>query len=131
MQIEVQVKQISPATGQGTARTHEVLIDRPREKGGEDRGMMGGEQLLVSLGGCFLSNLLAAVRSRDADIHDVQLQITGALVSAPARFSAIEVRVSAETADRAMLEKLVEMADRACIVANTLRPAVDLEFQLT
>ncbi|ACO47141.1 OsmC family protein [Deinococcus deserti] len=130
MQIEVQVRQISPATSQATARTHQVMIDRPLEKGGEDRGMMGGEQLLVSLGGCFISNLLAAIKAREADITDVQLTVTGTLESSPSRFSAIEVVVDAQAQDRALLEKLVEMSDRACIVSNTLRPAVALSFRL-
>lgn len=130
MQIEVQVRQISPATSQATARTHQVMIDRPLDKGGEDRGMMGGEQLLVSLGGCFISNLLAAIKAREADITDVQLKVTGTLESSPSRFSAIEVVVDAQTQDRALLEKLVDMSDRACIVSNTLRPAVTLSFRL-
>jgi putative redox protein len=130
MQIEVQVRQISPATAQATARTHQVMIDRPLDKGGEDRGMMGGEQLLVALGGCFISNLLAAIRAREAGITDVQLSVTGTLETAPGRFSAIDVEVRAQTQDRALLEKLVEMSDRACIVSNTLRPAVSLTFRV-
>ncbi|GGK37616.1 hypothetical protein GCM10008955_34390 [Deinococcus malanensis] len=130
MQIEVQVRQISPATAQATARTHQVMIDRPLDKGGEDRGMMGGEQLLVSLGGCFMSNLLAAIRAREAGITDVQLSVTGTLETAPGRFSAIDVAVSAQTQDHALLQKLVEISDRACIVSNTLRPAVTLNFRV-
>ena len=60
MQIQVEVNQLSRSTAEGQARTHRVLVDRPLEKGGEDQGMMGGEYLLVALGGCFMSNLLAA-----------------------------------------------------------------------
>ena len=59
--IPVQVNQVGPATAEGHIRTHSVLIDRPEAKGGEDKGAMGGELLLVSLGGCFMSNLLAAI----------------------------------------------------------------------
>ncbi|MFC4427039.1 OsmC family protein [Deinococcus navajonensis] len=130
MQIQVQVQQIGPSTAQGTARTHQVLIDRPLDKGGQDRGMMGGEQLLIALGGCFLSNLLAAVRARDAAISHVTLTVRGTLDSSPARFRTIDVTVDAEAADRDQLEKLVEMCDRACIVSNTLRPAVELHFRV-
>lgn len=126
MQIQVQLAQVGASTTEGTARDHRVLIDRPSEKGGADQGMMGGEYLLVALGGCFMSNLLAAVAARETDIRDVQASVTGTLASAPARFERIEVLVSAETADPAQFEKLVGMADRACISANTLRGAVDL-----
>lgn len=128
MSIQVQVNQVSASAAEGIARSHQVFVDRPAEKGGEDRGMMGGEYLLIALGGCFMSNLLAAIQAREADIRDVKLQINGTLESAPSRFSDIEVQVSAEASDRAQLEKLVEMADRACISSNTLRRAANVTF---
>lgn len=128
MSIQVQVNQVSGSAAEGIARSHQVLIDRPSEKGGEDQGMMGGEYLLVALGGCFMSNLLAAVKARGADIKGVKLQIVGTLESAPSRFGEIEVQVSAEASDKAQLEKLVEMADRACISSNTLRRATKVTF---
>ena len=64
--IEVQVDQVGPSTSEGRARDHRVLIDRPRRKGVDDRGPLGGELLLLSLGGCFMSTLLAAIRSRES-----------------------------------------------------------------
>ena len=90
--------------------------------------MMGGEYLLAALGGCFISNLLAAIQAREADIKDVRVSLSGTLESAPGRFSAIDAVIHAQTSDTALLAKLVEMADRSCICANTLRPAVALTF---
>ena len=51
--ISVEVEQVGPSTGSATARSHTVFVDRPVEKGGNDRGPLGGEYLLMSLGGCF------------------------------------------------------------------------------
>ena len=130
MQIQVEVRQVSRSTAEGQARTHRVLVDRPLDKGGEDQGMMGGEYLLVALGGCFMSNLLAAIHARETDIRDVKLQVIGTLTSAPSRFSDIEVLVDAQTEDKALLEKLIVISDRACISSNTLRPAVNLNFRV-
>ena len=130
MTIQVQVRQIGSSTAQGSARSHSVVIDRPLDKGGQDQGMMGGEYLLIALGGCFISNLLAAIKAREAAIDEVCLELSGTLESAPSRFSAIEVVVHANTQDRSLLEKLVEMADRACICANTLRPAAALSVRV-
>jgi putative redox protein len=129
MNIQVEVRQISRSAAEGQARTHTVIVDRPLDKGGEDRGMMGGEYLLVALGGCFMSNLLAAIHAREADVSEVRLQISGTLGSAPSRFTAIEVLVSAQAQDRELLDKLIVIADRACISSNTLRPAVELTFR--
>ncbi|GGO35831.1 OsmC family protein [Deinococcus humi] len=129
MQLQVEVCQVGVSTAEGGVRGHRVLVDRPAEKGGSDLGMMGGEYLLVALGGCFISNLLAAVRTREADIRDVQVSVTGTLEGTPARLVRADVRVRAQTLDGDQLEKLVLMADRACIVANTLRGTVELHFK--
>src|SRR5579863_9424222 len=63
-EIKVQLLQVGDSTTEAAMRTHRVLIDRPGEKGGADAGPMGGELFLASLGGCFMSNLLAAIRAR-------------------------------------------------------------------
>ncbi|BBL82432.1 OsmC family protein [Thermus thermophilus] len=129
--VRVELSQLGPSTSEGVVRgKHRILVDRPVEKGGEDRGAMGGELLLVALGGCFLSNLLAAIRAREAPIQEVRVVVEGTLAEAPPRYRQIRMEVQARTEDRALLEKLVTMAERACIVANTLRGGVDLEVRV-
>lgn len=129
--VRVELSQLGPSTSEGVVRgKHRVLVDRPVEKGGEDRGAMGGELLLVALGGCFLSNLLAAIRAREAPIQEVRVVVEGTLAEAPPRYRQIRMEVQARTEDRALLEKLVTVAERACIVANTLRGGVDLEVRV-
>lgn len=129
-QVTVHVNQVDKTTSEGNARNHKMLIDRPENKGGADAGAMGGELLLLALGGCFNSNLLAAINAREASIHDVKIEIVGTLANAPSRFSAIEMTVDATAADRAQLEKLVKISERACIVANTLRQSADLTIKI-
>lgn len=43
----------------GQARDHPVIVDRPADTGGSDTGPMGSENLLLALGGCYLSTFLA------------------------------------------------------------------------
>ncbi len=62
---------------------------------------MGGELLLLALGGCFMSNLIAKAR-------DV---------------------VDAGASDPAMVGKLMTIAARGCIVHNTLAPGVKLSLR--
>ena len=124
--ISVNLNQVNEATTAAQIRNHAVDIDRPEAKGGRDKGAMGGELLLASLGGCFNSNLLAAIRARDLNIDDISIEVTGELAEAPARFSSIDMVVNSTYEDRAEFEKLVLMSERACIVANTLKSAVDL-----
>jgi putative redox protein len=88
---------------------------------------MGGELFLASVGGCFMSNLLAAIRAREAEISSVFVEVAGSLADAPSRFRGLELRVTAESADQQLLERLVEIADRGCIMLNTLRGTLDVK----
>ena len=129
-QVQVNVRQIGPSASEGTAREHTAVMDRPEAKGGGNSGAMGGEHLLMALGGCFLSNLLAAVQSREAEVSNVNVDIAGTLESAPPHFSAIEMKVSADHNGKEQMEKLITLAERGCIVANTLKDAVKLSINL-
>src|SRR5580658_173731 len=126
--INVQIRQISPSTSEVKMCKHKVLVDRPQGKGGTDLGPMGGELLLATAGGCFMSNLLAAIKARDANITGVQTEVIGTLGEFPARFVALELRMAAAGPHREGLEKLVEIADRACIMMNTLHDTLALKI---
>ena len=122
--VSVEIDQVGASTGRATARSHTVLVDRPVEKGGGDRGPLGGEYLLISLGGCFLSTLLAAVRTRDADVSNVRVSVTGTIGGVPERFESIALRVSASYTDEDLMRKLIALSERGCLVTNTLKDAV-------
>jgi putative redox protein len=127
--LEVRVEQDGPSAAVGIIRTHRVAIDRPIAKGGTDKGPLGGEYLLVSLGGCFMSNLLAAIRAREtplANVRNVRITVTATIEGTPDRVTAMTMSVGADGADRETLEKLVEIAGRACIVTNTLKRALPI-----
>ena len=128
--ITVNLNQLDDATTAAQIRHHAIDIDRPEAKGGHDKGAMGGELLLASLGGCFNSNLLAAIRARDLEINDIAIEVSGDLAEAPARFSAINMVVKSAFEDRDTFEKLVKMSERACIVANTIKGSVDLSVSV-
>src|SRR5947208_8629462 len=110
--LSVHVEKMGPTTVKVTARTHSVLIDRPVEKGGTDRGPLGGELLLLSLGGCFLSNLLAAIGTRSADVSGLRVALSGIVGGAPERFESIAMRVTAKYYDPDLMRKLVGIAER-------------------
>ena len=128
--ISVDIEQVAASTGSATARNHTVYIDRPVEKGGSDRGPLGGEYLLISLGGCFLSTLLAAIRTRDADVSNVRVAVMGTIGGVPERFESIALRVSAKYGDEALMRKLVALAERGCLVTNTLKNAVTIQVDI-
>jgi putative redox protein len=129
-EMKIEIRQISASTSEATMGRHQVLIDRPLAKGGSDAGPMGGELFLAAVGGCFMSNLLAAIRARGEQISDARLEVIGTIAESPARFSALELYVTADGANPELLEKLVEIADRGCIMMNTLRGKLDVRIRI-
>ena len=117
------------STSESAIREHKVLVDRPTDKGGQDRGPMGGELLLAALGGCFMSNLIAAAGARAVTVDGLAVVVRGSLAAAPPRFASIEMEVRGRAGDPDALDKLVTIAERACIVHNTLAPAVPIKIR--
>jgi putative redox protein len=129
-EIKIAIRQTAASTSEAAIRQHKLLIDRPAAKGGDDQGPMGGELFLAAIGGCFMSNLLAAIKGRQAEVSDAHTEVTGVLAESPARFAAVELNVTAKYSDREQFEKLVEIADRGCIMMNTLRGKLDIKVRI-
>lgn len=129
-EMTIQLTQISASTSEAIIGRHRVLIDRPDAKGGADAGPMGGELFLAAIGGCFMSNLLAAIKARQAPVADVRTTVNGTIQDSPARFSQVDLCVSAECTDPDLLDKLVKIAERGCIMMNTLQGKLDLKVRI-
>jgi putative redox protein len=130
-EIVVELVQLGPSTTEAHIRQHTVIVDRPEAKGGADQGPMGGELFLAAVGGCFSSNLLAAIRARGATVAGVRVKMVGILADAPVRYDAVQVHVAADCEDRALLKKLVDIADRGCLMMNTLRGRLELTVHVS
>lgn len=129
-ELSIEVRQVDQTpTSEGTARQHRVLIDRPKDKGGLDRGPLGGEMLLFAQGGCFMSNLIAAAAARDISVTELKLIVRGELGESPPHFESVIVEVHGLWPDEATMEKIVTIAARSCIVTNTLKTCVKLDIQ--
>ena len=127
--VNVNVDQLDHTASQATARTHTLIMDRPEAKGGQNKGPMGGEAILMGLGGCFMSNLLAAAAAREIQLTNARADINGELADGPSRFTDIHMKVFAECSQPDQMPKLVTIAERGCIAANTLRNAVNLTVE--
>src|SRR5215510_4530960 len=112
-QLQASLEQVGATTSRAKVRSHTVFVDRPVDKGGADKGPLGGEYQLVALGGCFTSHLLAAIRARDCEISGVKVDVTGTLDGTPERFTEFTLTVSATCADIDALRKAVTIAERA------------------
>src|ERR1051325_3024709 len=128
--LSAKLNQEAVSTSRATVRQHTVYVDRPAAKGGADRGPAGGEYILVGLGGCFTSHLLAAIAARKADIGAVSVSVTGTLDGTPERFTAFELTVSATSGDLETLSRLVTLAEQTCQVTSTLKRAASVSVRV-
>lgn len=112
-------------------RDHELVTDRPVEKGGGNHGPMGGELLVASLGACFMSNLIAAFQGRGLEAKGLSVTVSGTLEGTPPRFQKMALAVQGRGIDREQMEKMILIAERGCIVANTLKPFMDVRISIS
>ncbi|RLJ65187.1 OsmC family protein [Sulfurisoma sediminicola] len=126
VQVSATVRQIGKSTSEATARNHACLIDRPEAKGGANRGPMGGELMLMGIGGCFMSNLLAAALERGLDLSGASVDVGATLETSPPRFTNIALRVHGGNADPAALREMIATAEAGCIAINTARGATEV-----
>jgi putative redox protein len=69
---------------------------------------------------------VAAATARGVPVAGLEVTARGTLAATPPRFDAIELEVRGGAASARVLDKLVTIAERACIVHNTLAPALKL-----
>jgi putative redox protein len=129
-QLHATVGQVSATTSEARARTHTCLVDRPEPKGGSDRGPMGGELMLMGIGGCFMSNLIAAVRECGLEVSDLSVDVSATLEASPPRLSDIALLVHGFTTNRELLRELVARAEAACVSVNTAKSATEVTVRL-
>lgn len=125
-EMQIKVNRKGDTASEAHIRDHAVVMDRPEAKGGENQGPMGGETLLAALGGCFMSNLVAAAGAREVDPGDIELVISATIDGNPAVVQRIDMTVTG-SASVDSLEKLVQIAERGCITANTLKQGMPVE----
>ena len=121
--LKIHLKQCSKGAMQLENDKLKIITDRPIEKGGEGKGILGGKYLLTGIGGCYSSNLFEAAQSRNIKIEGLALDIT-AIVSEdiPKRFSKIDIVISYQScSNEKVFDKLMTIAEKACIAVNTLK----------
>ncbi|MDE2875943.1 MAG: OsmC family protein [Gemmatimonadota bacterium] len=114
----VLLRQRTEHSGEASVRGHTVRVDRPEEKDGTDAGPMGGELILIGLGGCFMSNLLAEIRNSNAPISELELEVSSMTRVLPRRMTDFEIKVCAKCDEPTVLQA----AAKKCAAVNTLGP---------
>ncbi len=127
-QINLQLAQVAPTAVRLQHDEFQVIVDRPIDKGGSGKGLMGGQYLLLGVGGCFCSTLFAAAQARKVLISGLNVKVK-ALISEeqPKRFTDIELEVSYEQCSEPdTFEKLLAIAEKGCLSMNTVKNGLNV-----
>lgn len=126
--IKIGLRQNGPTSVKTTLDLPEVIVDRPVEKGGGGTGLMGGQYLLIGVGGCFCSNFFAAAQARGVEVDGFEVAVVAEVAQdAPARFTKISLEASVKSCSAPEeFEKLLRIAEKGCISVNTMKHGLDL-----
>lgn len=121
--MEITLKQTTGTSVQTTIEDFTINVDRPVSKGGGGSGLMGGQYLLIGIGGCFCSTLFAAAKSRGITFKGLTARVEAKLSDdLPKRFTAVSVDVSYSHCNHPdAVEKLLKIAEKGCISLNTVK----------
>ena len=78
-----------------------------------------------------MSNLIAAFQGRKLEAKELSITVKGRLEGTPPRFQKMAMEVRGNATDRDQMEKMVTIAERGCIVANTLKQFMDVEISVS
>jgi putative redox protein len=110
------------------AREHQVVIDEPVASGGEDRGPMPTEALLVAFASCFCLAVAHVARRDGFALGNLRVDARAERAGRELRYGRIVLTTVAD-APAADLETMVERARRVCWVSNTLATPPALEYR--
>lgn len=103
-------------------------VDEPVEAGGTGTAPTPVDRLLGSLAACLSLSVAYQADLRDVALDDVNVDVSG--TPKEGKLESIAVRVSVDAdADAETLDRIVEMGERSCFVADVLREDLDVEVE--
>ncbi|WP_339750960.1 OsmC family protein [Algoriphagus aquimarinus] len=132
-QLSIKLAQTSPTAVETQVANHSITVDRPVEKGGGGLGLMGGQHMLIGIGGCFCSTLFAAAQSRGIEVEGLAVEVSATLAEEGApRFTAIHLGVTCQKPESSEeVEKLIAIAEKGCISINTVKSGLNFSAELS
>jgi organic hydroperoxide reductase OsmC/OhrA len=109
----------------------ELAVGYPPEFDGEDDVWSPEHLLLSAASSCFMTTFLAIAAASHVNVLQYRASAEGIVDRTPHGMAFTEIKltvgVTAGAAERERIERLLEKAKAACIVANTLRVPVILD----
>ena len=128
--MEVTIKHLDHVKFSIQSRSHTILCDQPAENGGEDSGMTPPELLLASLGSCAAFYAVQYLKSRNLAESGVEVSVTAAKLTQPARMGNFRVQVTSPVALSEDHTVGLMRSVHHCLVHNTLLSPPEIKIEL-
>ncbi len=115
----------------GTAREHSVVVDQKEERGGSNTGFKPTELLLLSLGSCMGTTIVAKAELEGLDVSELKLDVDIEKVfEDEVKWKMnINVHIDGDISPEAK-KKLVSEAEKECKISNILRSICEIQAKL-
>lgn len=131
--VDIDLEWLGNMRSRARIRGFVILIDIPKENGGEVTGPKPTELLLASLGSCFMSGVAYFAKKMRINIKDLRLNISGVRESGDSpRLTQINISVQNqfEGIDPQRLQRLRALAEKYCTVGNTLKNETNVSIRI-
>lgn len=111
---------------------HSVLMDTDPKVGGFDSAARPLEMVLIGLGGCTGMDVVSILRKMKEDFHNFEILIEAEKKEEHPKSLervVLKYRVWGEVNEENFIKAIELSLDKYCTVANTLKPAIELEYQ--
>lgn len=111
---------------------HSIVVDAPKECGGEVSGFGPMQLLLAAFGGCTGIDITETMRKQRQKLEDLEIIVSGRRVSEPPRVYDrvhVEYRVKGRNLKDKAVQRAIELSqEKYCSVAATLKTKADVSY---
>lgn len=112
---------------------HALVLDGPAEAGGRNLGVRPMEAVLLGMGACTASDVVAILRKARQTVSDCHIELQATRADKPPRvFTRIHVKylVAGKSLRPAAVERAVKLStEKYCSATIMLREAVDISYE--
>ena len=109
-------------------RQFTVILDNPKDSGGNDTGPMPTELFLTALGGCYSSAFAYFAMKMRINIRALQVTVSSFRSESPPQFNQIKITAmpTINEITKEKLARLSELAEKYCTVGNTIKNRTEI-----
>jgi putative redox protein len=127
-----EIKYIDGKKFSATNRTHTIIIDQPKEGGGEDQGMTPPELFIDSLGSCIGVYVLGFCKNTGLDPIGMKIILDWEKASdKPGRIQKISAKIELPNVDIGARKAALLKVAESCLIHETIKHQPEVTIELT